>query len=192
MMNQHQGTISVWKNDKGFGFITPKDGGKPIFFHISNVASHRMRPSENTRVLYSLGYDEQQRACALNVHPIDESYSQKVIALSTSMAFFVVLIVATIFLHLTPLILLMYIVTSCITYWLYAFDKTMAQRKERRIPESTLHLFELIGGWPGALVAQESYRHKITKMPYQSQFWVMVVTNIALLIGFSCFQLLYS
>ena len=52
-----------------------------------------------------------------------------------------------------------YAIVSLITYGMYAFDKRRAVRGGRRVPERTLHLFELAGGWPGALVAARTFRH---------------------------------
>jgi len=43
-----------------------------------------------------------------------------------------------------------------------------------RIPEATLHFLELIGGWPGAFVAQRRLRHKCSKRSYQAVFWLVV------------------
>jgi uncharacterized membrane protein YsdA (DUF1294 family) len=42
-----------------------------------------------------------------------------------------------------------------------------------------LHFVGLIGGWPGALLAQGMFRHKSKKMEFQSVFWVTVVFNCA-------------
>ncbi|MFP5341147.1 MAG: DUF1294 domain-containing protein, partial [Gammaproteobacteria bacterium] len=39
--------------------------------------------------------------------------------------------------------------------------------------------FELAGGWPGALVAQQVFRHKTRKLSYQLTFWLIVVLHQA-------------
>jgi uncharacterized membrane protein YsdA (DUF1294 family) len=37
----------------------------------------------------------------------------------------------------------------------------------------------LFGGWPGALIAQQQFRHKTVKASFQSVFWVTVFVNVA-------------
>ena len=54
-------------------------------------------------------------------------------------------------------------------------------RNARRTPESTLHLFGLLGGWPGALAAQRLFRHKSSKASFQATYWITVVLNCAAL-----------
>ena len=64
---------------------------------------------------------------------------------------------------------------SAITYGIYAHDKHQAVSAGWRVPESTLHLAELLGGWPGALLAQRRLRHKCSKVTYQIVFWSIVI-----------------
>lgn len=63
----------------------------------------------------------------------------------------------------------------------YAYDKFAAKSGRWRIPEKTLHLLSLAGGWPGALIAQEWIRHKSIKTSFQITFWITVLLNCGLL-----------
>src|SRR5690606_34352792 len=71
-----------------------------------------------------------------------------------------------------------YFAISALTYGTYRRDKTSALAGYWRVPESTLHLMELIGGWPGALVAQWDIPHKNRKTSYQVAFWFIVALHI--------------
>lgn len=66
--------------------------------------------------------------------------------------------------------------TSFIQYWQ---DKANSQRGRWRTSEKALHLIELLGGWPGALVAQQCFRHKTRKLSYQLVFWAIVAAHQA-------------
>jgi uncharacterized membrane protein YsdA (DUF1294 family) len=67
------------------------------------------------------------------------------------------------------------LVLSALTYWTYALDKRRAEDGEWRVPEARLHLLELLGGWPGAWLAQMRLRHKCSKGSYQIAFWLIVL-----------------
>ena len=56
--------------------------------------------------------------------------------------------------------LALYPLVSLISLLLYWQDKRQAQGNTWRTPEKVLHASELLGGWPGALVAQQLFRHK--------------------------------
>jgi uncharacterized membrane protein YsdA (DUF1294 family) len=66
---------------------------------------------------------------------------------------------------------------STFAFFAYRSDKRRAEAGEWRIPESTLHFMELIGGWPGAFLAQRRFRHKTSKTPFQVVFWIVVLTH---------------
>jgi uncharacterized membrane protein YsdA (DUF1294 family) len=69
------------------------------------------------------------------------------------------------------------VLINVLTYWQYARDKRRAQEGEWRVPEVRLHLLELFGGWPGALLAQRRLRHKCSKSGYQAAFWLIVLAS---------------
>lgn len=67
------------------------------------------------------------------------------------------------------------VVMSGFTYLVYGWDKQQAREKQWRMPEAKLHIVELIGGWPGAFIAQRRLRHKCSKVSYQIVFWLIVL-----------------
>ncbi|MHC5114511.1 MAG: DUF1294 domain-containing protein [Planctomycetota bacterium] len=70
-----------------------------------------------------------------------------------------------------------YVATSVVAVIAYGVDKRAASRDRRRVPEAWLHGMELVGGWPGALLAQQVFRHKTRKLSYQVVFWTIVVLH---------------
>ncbi|OYQ68375.1 hypothetical protein B9G53_00065 [Pseudanabaena sp. SR411] len=48
----HQGQLTTWKNDRGFGFIKPDDGSKEVFLHISVLKGASRRPIVGDTILY--------------------------------------------------------------------------------------------------------------------------------------------
>lgn len=72
---------------------------------------------------------------------------------------------------------------SALTFGVYGWDKSAAGRNGSRAPEKTLHTQALLGGWPGAMIAQQVLRHKSSKESFRAVFWLTVLINIALLAG---------
>jgi uncharacterized membrane protein YsdA (DUF1294 family) len=73
--------------------------------------------------------------------------------------------------------LLAYGVASVLAFFLYWFDKRRARSDGWRTPENVLHAVELAGGWPGAMVAQQVFRHKTRKVSFQVVFWFIVLLH---------------
>lgn len=71
-----------------------------------------------------------------------------------------------------------YVGLSLWSFAMYAYDKRQAQTGGWRTPESSLHTVALLGGWPGALLAQQWLRHKSSKVPFRRVFWATVVLNM--------------
>lgn len=81
----------------------------------------------------------------------------------------------------TMLVAKVYAVISSLSFVAYAIDKAAAKGHRWRIPESTLHVIGLLGGWPGALLAQAFLRHKSVKREFRLVFWVTVALNLLVL-----------
>ena len=74
-------------------------------------------------------------------------------------------------------ILIIYGVMSFCSFIAIIRDKRLARRRQWRVSERTLHLLDLLGGWPGGLVAQQIFRHKTRKVSYQVTFWIIVAIH---------------
>ncbi|MET0779147.1 MAG: DUF1294 domain-containing protein [Pseudomonas mandelii] len=66
---------------------------------------------------------------------------------------------------------------SVLAFFLYWSDKRKARADSWRTPEKVLHAVELAGGWPGALLAQQVFRHKTRKVSFQLVFWLIVLMH---------------
>lgn len=75
-------------------------------------------------------------------------------------------------------IMLTYLTASAVAFAFYARDKAAARAGRRRTPERTLHLLAVVGGWPGAMLAQQRLRHKTLKRPFRWVFWFTVSLNL--------------
>lgn len=70
-----------------------------------------------------------------------------------------------------------YGIVSVLAFFLYWSDKRKARADSWRTPENVLHAVELAGGWPGALLAQQVFRHKTRKVSFQLVFWLIVLMH---------------
>lgn len=73
------------------------------------------------------------------------------------------------------------ILMSVITFCIYGWDKSRAQRNGRRVPEATLHLLALLGGWLGALLGRRLFRHKTQKLWFTLTTFAIVLLHTGLI-----------
>ncbi|WXS10019.1 cold-shock protein [Salmonella enterica subsp. enterica serovar Infantis] len=67
MTTKITGLVKWFNPEKGFGFITPKDGSKDVFVHFSAIQSNEFRTlNENQEVEFSVEQD-QKVTSAVNV-----------------------------------------------------------------------------------------------------------------------------
>jgi len=179
------GKITHWNEQKAYGFITPSSGTNRVFVHIRAFKNRHLPPELNQVVLYSLSTDKQGRPCAVKVTRATEIPSRnpkpitKLFLILVAIGFIMVVVWSVSAYNMPIQILYLYLAASAFTFLVYAKDKRAARRDRWRTKESTLHTLALIGGWPGALIAQQVLRHKSRKDAFQFMFWTTVVMNCA-------------
>lgn len=77
-----------------------------------------------------------------------------------------------------------YASVSLVAFAVYGWDKRAAEKNASRVPENTLYILNVVGGWPGALLARQYWRHKTIKKPFKIIFNITAALNIFLLIWF--------
>jgi uncharacterized membrane protein YsdA (DUF1294 family) len=102
----------------------------------------------------------------------------------TAVFFLLILFVLSVIEWLPFSLTLYYFFLSGFSFLIYGFDKLLALNERRRISEKKLHVLALIGGWPGAYVGQQVFRHKISKQIFRRRFFLLVLINIAVLVAY--------
>ena len=192
---QFTGTIQSWQDDRGFGFIEPAQGGQAVFVHIKSFTSHGGgRPQVGQRVTFEVELNAQGKKRAKNVALVRAATASAVqrqrrvadspaqwgtASLFALPAFLLVYLAVAVIWRVPGWVAALYAGASVVCALVYAFDKSAAVAGRWRVPEKTLHTLSLVGGWPGALVAQQVLRHKSNKAAFRAVFWVTVVANVA-------------
>jgi uncharacterized membrane protein YsdA (DUF1294 family)/cold shock CspA family protein len=187
-----KGILVEWNDARGFGFIQPAEAGQRVFCHVSAFHDRSARPTPGMRLTYSLGRDGQGRLRAEEVRfssratahaappaPPGRPHPQR--ALVVSVVFVLSLVGVAVAGRLNPWVPAWYALASLVALVAYWLDKADAQRGRWRTPERALQTLALVGGWPGAWIAQQALRHKTRKPSFQVTFWACVVLNLAAL-----------
>ena len=187
---RYVGRVTDWNDEKGFGFVTPNGGGDRAFVHVKAFEPQARRPVAGDLIAYTVQRDAKGRlnagavrfagahaARSKSVPGFHDTFPRKTVA-----SFVFAVLLAAALLHKLPIeVVFVYFIMSGVAIFLYAFDKSAAERSQRRTPENTLHMVALLGGWPGALLAQGMFRHKSSKAAFQAVFWMTVLGNGGLL-----------
>lgn len=92
--------------------------------------------------------------------------------------YLLLILMAVISLFLTHSLMMWLLMVNVLTLLIYGADKLAAQKAWRRVPEFTLLVFGFVGGWPGAIIGQQIFRHKTQKQPFKTYFILSVIVNI--------------
>ena len=178
-----QGCIRHWDAGRGFGFIETTDGDE-LFVHVSAFAASPRRPQPGDKVYYKRGHNGQGREVAVwaafatlpDLHVLAAARPARPAwpwPLWPALVFWLLALW-----QVPRLAAAGGLVLSVLLFAVYWQDKRAAQAGRWRTPESTLHLLALLGGWPGAALAQHWLRHKSAKPGFRRMFWVTVLLNL--------------
>lgn len=184
------GVIKTWDDERGFGCIEPLRGGDDIDVHITAFPRGQARPRVRQRVSFEVepSHDGRKRARDVRIHATVRTATstarvQRRRGLSAALLAIPLFVGLYAALALTwrvpPSVAIGYLTLSLLCFLAYALDKATAPRRRQRIPENLLHLLAVLGGWPGALVAQQSLRHKSAKRSFIAILWLTVLINVA-------------
>ena len=190
-----EGTLTSWNDERGFGRIESRQGGEPIFVHVSAWPRGGIRPQLNQAVTFEIELGPKgKRAKNVELLRVRRFARQTERAggaqwgtatLLVIPAFLVIYVIIAAMWKLPLWLSGLYLLLSVATFIVYAVDKSAAAAGSWRTPESTLHIMALAGGWPGALLAQQLLRHKSTKREFRQVFWGTVLLNVVGLIAFA-------
>lgn len=183
------GAITSWNDERGFGFITPGGGGRDIFLHISELDGGPGRPQLGEDVTFLVGTtkDGKRRATAVRRLSGKGGSSPRSRRMHERPNLLVLLLIpafaagyyAIAAIWPVPLFVAgIYAAASILCFLMYCSDKSAARAGRWRQSESSLLTVGLIGGWPGALLAQQLLRHKTRKVTFQATFWGTVFLNV--------------
>jgi uncharacterized membrane protein YsdA (DUF1294 family)/cold shock CspA family protein len=201
MIENYYGKIKIWNNEKGYGFIALENHEKDIFVHISSFVNKNNRPAINQEVTFNISHNNKGKKEAQNVKLLsykltpeqekltygykDKSiYSVNIMAKFIVFAFMLLLLFYYTNQKIQIEILIVYLITGLTTYFVYGMDKSKALNDEYRVSENFLHLLSLFGGWTGAIIAQQRFRHKTNKMPFQIIFIITIIANAYFLFSY--------
>ena len=196
-------TVTIWKDDRGFGFIQPDDGGDRIFVNVKDFAQGLARPAVGDPVRFRTEIDPSGKPRAVSVSPPGMTAltapiprvklrRPELLGWFAVLAFVPLVVALMAFFELSVWVGVSYLVLSIACFVAYAVDKSAAVTGEWRVSETRLLVLGLLGGWPGAVIAQRVLRHKTRKVAFLSIFWVTVAVNVIALVVFGWPPLLKS
>lgn len=172
------GRLVKWNDEKGYGFIQPADGSPDVFVHVSGLLGGTRRPKEGDEVRYEMDRS-QRRAKAVNVrvkalplpNTVPLAYAVGTFCLGLYLLYAFRILDAR-----APV--LGYMTMSVITFGFFYVDKKRAEEDRWRLTETSMHVLEILGGWPGSIVALGMLRHKTRKAEYLAMLCVIIAVHV--------------
>jgi uncharacterized membrane protein YsdA (DUF1294 family)/cold shock CspA family protein len=178
------GVVKAWNPERGFGFVQ-RDGAPDLFLHIKAFPRGAAEPAVGDEVTFTVEVQPDGKPRAAQARHAEEPYvppvrpTSPIIGTLAILAFASIYSLVEVYWGPVPLwVLFLYLGVSAIKFGAYAIDKSAARLKQRRVAETSLILLGMLGGWQGAILAQQLLRHKTTKQSFRAVFWASVLINV--------------
>ncbi|WP_367846405.1 DUF1294 domain-containing protein [Rhodoferax sp. WC2427] len=191
-----KGKIHQWNTTRGMGLIRSPRTGHDIFFHIKDYRGSTA-PREGETVWFDEVTSRHSRPRAIEVSTVSgnadvhSNRPRRYIGRRSNTRSFVLLLFLWVVLgawgvwsYRLPLWLMAAVLAvNVLTVLLYARDPQGTRNRGWRPSESLLHLLSLLGGWPGAGLAQTILRYRSHKPSFATRYWGTVALHFAMLLG---------
>ncbi|MDF1861428.1 MAG: hypothetical protein P1U87_14525 [Verrucomicrobiales bacterium] len=172
----HDSKVITWSNHEGSGFLSFSEE-EVIPVYAKDFQRFHRRPQEGDRVLHNLASGEGEWPHATDVvllrarglfHDLKGAWPTLFLVLPI-LAFLIAPLPGGFF-HCVAYVFLL----SAATFLLYHCHEFRRDGIGNCTPDSALHFLELLGGWPGAILAQHQIGTEFSRKRYQFFFWIIV------------------
>jgi uncharacterized membrane protein YsdA (DUF1294 family) len=173
-----RGKIVDWDPVKGQGLVDT--GSRRLVLYVNDLIDRLKSPALGDEITFEIGQDHRGGAAVRNARFVNgggritagQLLFLAALLVAPALALFRLATLGT-----GTTVAAVAIVISLVTFLVYSSDKRRARTGAVRVQESTLHLCALLGGWPGAFLAQQGLRHKTAKIRFQLIFWLIVAAH---------------
>ena len=188
--------VRTWNDGRGYGFATPVQGGPDVFVHVNMLTPDSARPRVGDPLRFEIELNPEGKPRARNVEserkvepivhrtgrlsprppgPPPRSGRLGYLAIVGFVGIYLLVDLLRPFPLWVPML---YLGASVVCFVAYAVDKSASRTGGWRVPESSLLALGVIGGWPGAILGQQVFRHKTIKSRFRVAFGLTVLLNL--------------
>jgi uncharacterized membrane protein YsdA (DUF1294 family)/cold shock CspA family protein len=171
------GTVISWKTEQGYGFVKNPAGGPDLFLHINDIQG-KLVPSPGDRVRFKLRQDGQGKLSVYRAQVIRFSALTTMDWSVTALVVVAPFVFSLFTVSRSAIPLILYSSMSVLCFFMIRDDKCRAEQGRWRIPDDSIHLAQLLWGWPGSLLAQKIYFHKARKKSFQGTLHFFVFIHL--------------
>lgn len=194
MSPRHTGTLVLWDDERGYGFIESDGVRGRIFAHIKDFNRRAGRPVLGDEVTFHAVIGREGKPAAWQIErvsprtrPARQSRpprsGRRTIRIVLALMFAASLVAAIALGAVTIHYAVPYLGVGVVSFVLHAADKRYAQSDRWRVREVTLHLVDLCFGIIGGLLAQGIMAHKTSKPAFAGMTLFILGAHIVLLAG---------